>query len=220
LVVVEDACEAVGTYCTEGRHKGRHAGTIGHVGVYSFNGNKIITTGGGGLISSGNADWLKKARHLSTQSKADEVRFLHDCVGFNYRMTSLQAALGLAQLEQLESFVEAKRSNYDLYMRLIESISGLRLLPFRDGVRSNKWFYSLYLSNGYKLTRDGLIQQLSAVGIQSRPIWELMHRLPFNKGYEAFKIECAERYLDNVVNIPCSTNLTSDDIERVVRNLR
>jgi aminotransferase in exopolysaccharide biosynthesis len=220
LVVIEDACEAVGSYCLEGRYKGRHAGTIGHIGVYSFNGNKIVTTGGGGLLTSSNSGWAQRARHLSTQSKVDPVFFLHDEVGFNYRMTNLQAALGLAQLEQLEGFVEIKRRNYDCYRRLIEDVGGLSLLPFKDGIRSNRWFYSLVIGDGYRFSRNQLIRRLAGANIQARPIWELMHRLPYNAGCEAYKIERAEHFLRHIVNLPCSTNLTSDDIERVVSNLR
>ena len=108
LVLIEDSTEALGTYYTEGPYRGKMAGTIGDIGVYSFNGNKIITTGAGGMVVSNHADWLERAKHLSTQAKADELQFVHDEVGYNYRLTNLQAALGLAQLEQLEGLLPTK----------------------------------------------------------------------------------------------------------------
>ena len=114
LMVVEDATEAIGTYYISGKYRGKYAGTIGNVGVYSFNGNKIITTGGGGMIVSNDQMLLKKAKHLTTQAKSDELYYTHDEVGYNYRMTNLQAALGLAQLEQLEAFIEIKKNNYEI----------------------------------------------------------------------------------------------------------
>lgn len=103
LILIEDATEALGTYYTSGPFAGKYAGTIGDVGVYSFNGNKLITTGSGGMVVSNHPDWAEHAKHLSTQAKADELQFLHDEVGYNYRLTNLQAALGLAQIEQVEA---------------------------------------------------------------------------------------------------------------------
>ena len=111
LKVIEDATEAIGTYYSEGPLKGKYAGTMGDIGIYSFNGNKIITTGGGGMIVSNNEEYLKLAKHLTTQAKSDELNYIHDMIGYNYRMTNLQAALGLAQLEQLEKFIAAKNKN-------------------------------------------------------------------------------------------------------------
>ena len=114
LKVIEDATEALGTYYTGGKFKEKYAGTIGDVGVYSFNGNKIITTGGGGMIVSNDEELLKRAKHLTTQAKSDELYYTHDEIGYNYRMTNLQAALGLAQLEQLEQFINTKRKLFYL----------------------------------------------------------------------------------------------------------
>lgn len=122
LKVIEDATEALGTYYIEGNYKGKYAGTIGDIGVYSFNGNKIITTGGGGMIVSNDEELLKRAKHLTTQAKSDELYYTHDEIGYNYRMTNLQAALGLAQLEQIEIFIKIKKENYYLYKESIKDI--------------------------------------------------------------------------------------------------
>ena len=139
LQIVEDATEAIGTYYTEGALKGKYAGTIGDVGVYSFNGNKIITTGGGGMMVSDREEFLKEARHLTTQAKTDELYYIHDKIGYNYRMTNLQAALGLGQMEQLEKFIETKSQNYALYQSFIDGMEGYSILPFRQGTRSNQF---------------------------------------------------------------------------------
>ncbi|MEG1932181.1 MAG: DegT/DnrJ/EryC1/StrS family aminotransferase, partial [Pygmaiobacter sp.] len=124
LALIEDATEALGTYYTEGVFKGRMAGTIGDVGVYSFNGNKIITTGAGGMLVSNHANWAEHARYLSTQAKDDQVQFYHGAVGYNYRLTNVQAAMGLAQLEQLEGFIAHKMELYELYKTQLDGKNG------------------------------------------------------------------------------------------------
>lgn len=215
LALIEDATEALGTYYTCGPYAGRMAGTIGDVGVYSFNGNKIITTGAGGMLVSNHPDWAEHAKHLSTQAKADELQFVHDEVGYNYRLTNLQAALGLAQLEQLEGFIAHKNEMYDFYKERLDGKNGYRILPFRDGVRSNKWFYSLYLEDA-RHTRDGVIAALKAQNIQTRPVWALIHEQADYGRNETYGLAMAEDFRAKIVNLPCSTNLTREDAQRVV----
>lgn len=210
LKVVEDATEALGTYYLFEKYAGWYAGTIGDIGVYSFNGNKIITTGGGGMIVSQDRELVERCRFLSTQAKKDVVYFVHEEIGYNYRMTNLQAALGLAQMEQLEDFVRIKTENYEEYQRC-----GLDLLPFRKGIRSNHWFYS-FLSKD----RDGLIKHLDRCHIQSRPVWQLIHTLKPYQESQAYKIEKALWYYDRIVNIPCSSNLSKEDAARVAACVR
>lgn len=219
LILIEDATEAIGTYYAEGNLKGKYAGTIGDIGIYSFNGNKIITTGGGGMIVSDNLEYLEHAKHLTTQAKSDELYYTHDEIGYNYRMTNLQAALGLAQLEQLEEFIRIKEGNYVHYAELIEAVEGLKLLPFREGVRSNHWFYALYC-DGEKFERDRMITYLAENKIQSRPIWGLIHEQKPYEGSFAYQIERAKEYWKHVVNIPCSTSLTGEDVEYVVTSIK
>lgn len=220
LKVVEDATEALGTYYTEGAFKGKYAGTMGDIGVYSFNGNKIITTGGGGMIVSMDTELLKHAKHLTTQAKVDVVNFIHDEVGYNYRMTNLQAALGLAQLEQLETFIQIKEENYLHYKDGLETIQGLSLLPFESGIRTNHWFYSLYREDGFPMERDAMVQAFAAGGIQTRPIWGLIHQQKPYRNSRAYRIERAEQYRERVVNVPCSTNLTAQQVDQVLDLLR
>ncbi|MDW7678845.1 MAG: aminotransferase class I/II-fold pyridoxal phosphate-dependent enzyme, partial [Bacillota bacterium] len=132
LKVIEDATEAIGTKYIKGMYRGKHAGTIGDIGVYSYNGNKIMTTGGGGMIVSEDERLLERAKHLTTQAKSDELYYLHDEIGYNYRMTNLQAAMGLAQLEQLELFIQIKKRNYDRYREGVGKIAGLKFLDFNE----------------------------------------------------------------------------------------
>lgn len=220
LTLIEDSTEAIGTYYTAGPLEGKYSGTIGDIGVYSFNGNKIITTGGGGMIVSNNAKYLTEAKHLTTQAKSNELYYTHDEIGYNYRMTNLQAALGIAQLEQLEDFIAVKERNYNRYMELFDDVNGLRLLPFREGIRSNRWFYSLYVEDNFALNRDELIHYLAENKIQSRPIWGLIHEQKPYQGSRYYKISKAQYYHQHVVNIPCSTNLSLEDVERVAECIK
>ena len=220
LKVIEDATEAIGTYYIDGKFKGKHAGTIGDVGVYSFNGNKIITTGGGGMIVSNNEELLKKARHLTTQAKSNELYYSHDEIGYNYRMTNLQAAIGLAQLEQLEDFIKNKKDNYKFYKNEFNKIPGLSLLEFKNNIRPNYWFYALYVDSNYTMERDQIIQYLSSKKIQVRPIWGLINEQKPYIGSQIYKIEKAKVFLEHVVNIPCSSNLTREEAKYVVECLK
>ncbi|MBP5596790.1 MAG: LegC family aminotransferase [Pseudobutyrivibrio sp.] len=217
--VVEDATEALGTYYTEGKFAGRFAGTFGDFGCYSFNGNKIITTGGGGMIVAKNPEELAHAKHLTTQAKADQANFIHDEIGFNYRMTNLQAALGLAQLEQLEDFIKTKTDNYNRYKEAIDKIDGLHVQDFRPGIRSNYWFYSVVFENDEE-GRDRLIEELKENHIQSRPIWGLISdQLPY-EGARTYDLVKAPWYWKRVVNVPCSTNLSAEGVDRVIGVIR
>lgn len=220
IKVIEDSTEALGTCYIKGKYKGKYAGTIGDIGVYSFNGNKIITTGGGGMIVSNNKDLLAKAKHLTTQAKSDELYYIHDAIGYNYRMTNLQAALGLAQLEQLEDFINIKKTNYELYKNEIKKVDGLEILEFKDDIRPNYWFYALYLKSEYALNRDQVIRYLASNQIQARPIWGLISDQKPYIDSQQYKIDKAKIYLDNVINIPCSSNLSIEDAVYVIECLK
>lgn len=210
LKLVEDATEALGTYYTKGKYQGKFAGTIGDIGVYSFNGNKIITTGGGGMIVSRKKEYLNRCRYLSTQAKNDTLYFAHDEIGYNYRMTNLQAALGLAQLEQLEQFIANKKKNFFEYQRL-----GIPLISFREDIRPNYWFYS-YITND----RDKMMLELKGQGIETRPVWKLIHTLKPYEMAQAYQIERAFYYYDNILNLPCSSNLSREDIQVVAAAIK
>lgn len=221
LKVLEDATEALGTYYTEGRYKGKYAGTIGDIGVLSFNANKIITTGGGGMVVGDNEELVEKVRFLSSQAKKDTLYFIHDEIGYNYRMLNLQAALGTSQIDQLESFIETKIKNYNIYKEELEKIEGLEILPFVEGIRANHWFYSLKIDKKkYGIGRDELLQKLVDVGIQTRPIWGLIHQQKPYTVYQNYEIEKALYYYDRILNLPCSSNLTEKEVYQVIEKIR
>lgn len=219
LFVLEDATEALGTKYVAGDFKDKYAGTIGHLGVYSFNGNKIITTGGGGMIVSDNLILLNKIRHLTTQAKSDDIYFIHDEIGYNYRMTNVQAAIGVAQLELLDKFIEIKISNFQHYKKRIKKLKKIRIFEFGKKIRSNHWFYAMILEGELKSSRDLIIQKLNELGIQVRPVWGLIHKQKPYKECKSYKFENAERFYAEMINIPCSTNLNFADIERVVSTI-
>lgn len=221
LTVIEDATEALGSYFTTGKFKGKYAGTIGDFGAYSFNGNKIITTGGGGAITSNKAAYVDHMRFLSTQAKTDPHAYIHDEIGYNYRMTNVQAALGVAQLEELPNFILRKQENYELYKQLFSEFNLCSLLPFREGTSSNKWFYSLVINRDLiKTPLTEIMLQLKNEGIETRAIWGLINeQLPYLKD-ECFEIEKGPYYADRILNIPCSTQITREEIEYVAKTIK
>ncbi|ONI46541.1 aminotransferase DegT [Epulopiscium sp. SCG-B10WGA-EpuloA2] len=217
LAVIEDATEALGTYIIKNGVK-KYAGTFGDFGVFSFNGNKIITTGGGGMIVSNNLEKLNHIKYLSTQAKDDELNYIHNEIGYNYRMTNVQAAIGVAQLEQLDTFIATKKNNYYLYKELLKSIEKVKLLDFRENISPNYWFYSLQFEQDIDISK--IIQNLNKKGVGSRPIWGLIsNQKPYKSDY-AFEIEKAYKYAKSVVNIPCSSNLTEENVKSVVNSIK
>lgn len=220
LKVLEDATEALGSYFAEGKYKGYFSGTIGDMGVYSFNANKIITTGGGGMIVSRNQAYLDEARYLTITAKnttpEQALFFVHEEVGYNYRMLNLQAALGVSQIDRLETFIKIKMANYKTYKEELLGVDGIDLLPFNEGIRSNHWFYSLYIDDKrFNENRNNLMHRLIEHNIQCRPIWKLIHTLKPYRNAQSYKIEKAIQYADHVLNVPCSTNLSSEEVNLV-----
>lgn len=221
IKVIEDSTEALGTYYTDGELKGKYAGTIGDFGVYSFNGNKIITTGGGGAITANNSEAVDHIRYLSTQAKNDAYYYIHDEVGYNYRMTNLQAALGVAQMEELPEFIKRKQANYDLYCELFDGFELGKMNSFRDGTSSNKWFYSLEINRDkVKASMREIITSLEKKGVQTRAIWGLINeQTPYSREY-SYKLERAPYYVERILNIPSSTQITREEIEYVVAQVK
>lgn len=221
LEVIEDATEALGTRYTTGKYAGCYAGTIGDFGAFSFNGNKIITTGGGGAVTAKNPAAADHIKYLSTQAKDDPHYYIHNEVGYNYRMTNLQAALGVAQMEELPEFIDRKCRNYQLYVELFKGFEYGKIIPFRDNTRSNKWFYSLEINrNKVKVSMREIITELEKRGIQTRAIWGLINeQIPY-QGEECYKIEKAAYYASRILNLPSSTQITKEEIEYVVLQVK
>jgi perosamine synthetase len=221
LFVLEDAAEAFGSYYTSGRYKDRYCGTVGDIGVFSFNANKIITTGNGGMVVSENKGYLDEINYLSVQAKNDPLRYIHDAVGYNYRLTNISAAFGISQIRKLNSFIETKKRNYFKYAEEIKQIQGLRLLPFNENTAPNYWFYSLLIDpERYGKDREQLLAALLDRGIHTRPIWGLIHQQKPYRHHYAYSIERAHYYVDHVLNIPCSSNLSIEDVDFVIDSLR
>ena len=221
LKVIEDATEALGTRYTEGRFAGKYAGTIGDFGAFSFNGNKIVTTGGGGAVAARDPQALKHMRYLSTQAKNDPHYYIHNEVGYNYRMTNLQAALGVAQMEELEEFIARKNRNYDLYRSLFEGFDLAELMPFREGVASNRWFYSLKINRDrVSASMREIITALEKKNIETRAIWGLINEQKPYQDEMAYRMEKAPYYASRILNLPCSTQITEDEIRCVTGEIK
>ena len=219
LKVVEDATEAIGTRYTAGKYAGEYAGTIGDFGAFSFNGNKIITTGGGGMVVSKDVTALEHIQYLTTQAKDDSLFYIHNQVGYNYRMTNVQAAIGVAQVELLKTFIERKNKNYNKYRELLADCNNVELMSFREDTYSNCWFYALKILN-LGCDMRTLVATLSKEGIQTRTIWGLIHeQIPY-KNCMAYKIGKAKYYSEHILNIPCSTNLKEAEIIEVCKKIK
>ena len=221
LKVIEDATEALGTHYTEGPLKGKYAGTIGDYGCFSFNGNKIITTGGGGAVTSNNPIKVDHLRYLSTQAKNDPHYYIHNEIGYNYRMTNIQAALGVAQMEELPEFIKRKQNNYEQYKKLFAGFDLVKVIGFREGTSSNKWFYSLEINrNKISASMRKIITSLEKEGVQTRAIWGLINeQIPYLSD-DCYKIEKANYYASRILNIPSSTSITQEEIEYVVEKVK
>jgi aminotransferase in exopolysaccharide biosynthesis len=217
IAIVEDAAESLGTSYLDGRH----TGTLGDMGCFSFNGNKIITTGGGGMIVTDNSEYAAKARYLTTQAKDDAVRYIHDEVGYNFRLTNIQAALGVAQMERLPEFLAVKQRNFILYRDAIANMDGLVLAEPPAYAHNNLWMYALQIDKErYRYDREALMAYLKEHGIQTRPVWQLNHLQRPYLHCRSWHIERAPQLLATTLNIPCSVNLCEEDVDFIIERLR
>ena len=203
LVMVEDAAESLGSL-----YKGQHTGTRGLVSSLSFNGNKTITTGGGGAILTNSASIAKLAKHMTTQAKTPHRwEFNHDLIGYNYRMPNINAALGCAQLEQLHGFIVKKRNLARRYQEAFQDIPGVRFFTEPDFARSNYWLNVLILDEEFARERDNLLESTNNAGIMTRPLWTLMHKLSMYHDCPRMDLSVAEDLESRVINIPSSAKL-------------
>ncbi len=203
LQLIEDAAESLGS--TVG---GRHTGTFGLMGTLSFNGNKTITTGGGGAILTNNVELGTRAKHLTTTAKLPHRwNFLHDEVGYNYRLPNLNAALGCAQLEQLPGFLNDKRRLFDHYRLAFSAVTGIRLVAEPEGRHSNYWLQTLLLDESLANQRDAVLTATNDAGLMTRPVWALMHRLPMYSNAPKAPLPVAESLERRLINIPSSSGL-------------
>jgi perosamine synthetase len=211
LSVVEDAAEALGSF-----HRTRHAGTFGSVGCFSFNGNKIISTGGGGMVVTHSEQLATKIRYLSTQAKDDALQFIHHEVGFNYRLTNLQAAVGVAQLEQLPGFIAKKKSIFTRYRTELNGYRSVSLIEGSSDGSYNYWLTNIVLDPGEGLSALDMVRRLEQHNIQARPVWYPNHLQKPNQGCTAYRISRATELATCVVSLPSSVGLSEDDQSRVI----
>ena len=199
-----------------GNQKNRHVGTVGKIGCLSFNGNKIITTGGGGMILTNNEDIAFEARYLTTQAKDDPIRYIHNKIGYNFRMTNIQAALGVAQLEQLPKFLKKKAMIRSTYKKEIDQIKGLFLSKTPKYSKNNYWLNLIQIDELlYSFDKFKLMDNLNKFGVQTRPVWELNHRQkPFSK-CQSYKIEHAKKLIKKSLCLPSSVTLKEQEIKKV-----
>lgn len=216
IIVIEDAAESLGTFYQNNGDR-QSTGVVGDFGCFSFNGNKVITSGGGGMIVTSNEEYAQRLKHLTTQAKTDAVMYVHDEVGYNNRMTNLSAALGLAQLEQIETFIAQKEKYFNLYDALLKSHTQVTLHPIAENIRSNYWFFLLKLDANNSIgQRDGLMEKFSENKIQVRPAWRPLHlQTPYLK-QQSLNLSKTMELWERVVCLPCSPGLSSSDIEQVV----
>jgi len=214
LVVVEDSAEALGA-----AYKGRRVGVEALAGCLSFNGNKIITTGGGGMVLTRDQAFAARVRRLTTQARGSSIEFEHEEIGYNYRLTNLAAALGVAQLEQLESFVEDKRRTAEHYRAALAGVGGVSVFGEAPWARSTYWMSSILLDERVCPDVRALVRALNDDGIGARPLWRPLHRQPAFVSAQHYRVEVAERLYARGLSLPCSVGITPDQREVVVQAL-
>ena len=216
LVVIEDATESLGA-----KYKERMVGHLGDIACFSFNGNKVITTGGGGMIVTENEAWATRARYLTTQAKDDPLEYVHNEIGYNYRLTNIQAAMGCAQMEQLESFVNRKRSIAATYTRELSGLPGIEFMKEASWAFSTCWLYTVLIKESeYGLNSRGLLEKLSKQNVQTRPLWQPLHRSPAHRSSQTFQAEVADLLNRDSLSLPSSVGLSAADQERVIQAVR
>jgi perosamine synthetase len=215
LKVIEDATEGLGA-----TYKGRPLGSIGDIGCLSFNGNKIITTGGGGMLLTSNEDWAQKAKYLTTQAKDDPVEYIHKEVGYNYRLTNVQAAIGCGQMEQLDAFVAAKREIADRYTLAFRGVPGIVPMGQASWAQSTFWMYTVLIKEEeFGINSRQLLQALAAHKIQCRPLWQPMHQSPAHVVSRVGEFPVSDQLSKEALSLPCSVGLSKDAQQKVIKQM-
>jgi len=216
IYIIEDAAEALGTYYSSGLNKNKHVGTIGDIGCLSFNGNKIITTGSGGALLVKKKLLQKKILYLAEQAKNDPIKYIHNEVGFNYRMPNINAAFGCAQLEKLKKFLQKRRQNFLVYRNLINKIPGLSLLEPMGYSKSNHWM-NVIIIDRKKINKTPLYfhKKLLNKKIETRLVWRPNHLQKMYKSNEKYRISLSKKIYDTSLCIPSSSNLKTSEIKKI-----
>jgi len=212
IPVIEDAAEAMGAF-----YEGRHMGTFGELGIFSFNGNKIITTSGGGALISNNPEYCKKATFLATQARDEAPHYQHSEIGYNYRMSNIVAGIGRGQMEVLKDRVEARRKNFDFYKNALSGLP-VSFVEEPEGTFANRWLTTI-LTDSYE-TRERIRLALEKENIESRPLWKPMHLQPVFQEFPAYVDGTSEDLFNRGLCLPSGSNLSREDLERVARILK
>ena len=211
LIVIEDSTEALGSY-----YKGKHAGSFGLLGTFSYNGNKIITTGGGGMIVTDDETLAKKAKHLTTQAKSDPFEYIHDEIGYNYRLVNVAAAMGVAQMEQLPQFLIRKKEIIAFYKKELQGVGDIEFQEVSENVDPNWWLPTIKT-----VKQREVLKVLNDHKMQSRPFWVPMNQLVmFTKNIYFNKTDRSDFVYKHCLSIPCSTNITDDDLKAVCEKIK
>lgn len=212
ITVIEDATESLGSL-----YRGKAAGSIGRIGCLSFNGNKIITTGGGGAVATNEKALADHIRHLATQAKRGNIEYEHDEVGYNYRLSNIHAAIGVAQMEKIDEYVTVKRKNAELYRSMLSGVKGVEFIWEKPWTRSNFWFYTIKVP---KKDKGPLARFLIERGVQVRPVWKPINRAPMYRRCLSYDVVNAPVAYETCLNLPCSVNLTESEIDKVVHLIK
>ncbi|HDW8007013.1 aminotransferase DegT [Bacillus cereus] len=213
VTLIEDAAESLGTY-----YKGKHTGSFGDYGIFSFNGNKIITTSGGGMLVSDDEERISKVRFWATQSRDQARHYQHSELGFNYRMSNVVAGIGRGQLKVLDQRVQKKRYIFDFYKRELGNLEGIEFMPSNEWNEPNYWLSSMTL-NG-KIRPIDVMEALEKENIESRPVWKPMHMQPFFEKYDFVGTDVSEKLFENGICLPSDTKMTEADLEKVVKIIK
>ena len=211
IPIIEDAAEALGS-----KYNNQPLGTFGDFGIFSFNGNKIITTSSGGAILSKNKEFIRKAKFLATQAREDQPHYEHKEIGYNYRMSNVCAAIGLGQLEVLETRVVKRRYIHDFYKNKLSKIESIKFLNDIDGFYSNRWLTTIVLEENSKINSEKIRLELQKNNIESRPLWKPMHLQPVFNTYQALTNGVSEDLFNRGLCLPSGSNMSDQDLNRVV----
>ena len=217
IPVIEDAAEALGSHIN-----GKPCGSFGRLGVLSFNGNKIITTSGGGALLSNEEELIQKARFLATQARDTAPHYQHSEIGYNYRMSNVLAAIGRGQMKVLEERIRQRRSNYDFYQQILSKRPGISFLPEPEGNFSNRWLTTILVnpSKSRGITRETIRLALEKKNIEARPLWKPMHQQPVFRGFPFFSTGVSQRLFDQGLCLPSGSNLSTEDRSRIEKVLK
>ena len=211
LQIIEDSTESLGS-----KFNGKYAGTFGNFGVFSFNGNKIISTGGGGMIITDNKEYALKAKHLTTQAKSNKIEYIHDEIGYNYRLVNVLAAIGVAQMEQLDGILESKAKIDSFYRNELAGVGDIQFQKVNSNVLPNNWLFTFKTNK----MRD-LLNYLNISGISSRPLWVPMNQLTmFHNEQYIFEHDYSTQLYSSCISIPCSSGISQDDLVTVVKHIK